>query len=338
VRESEDQAEEVILEIEKKDIFTFDIFEKSFFNEQSNITVLQYFDTHIESLIQQGRVGNADIYKGTRNELSRFRKKKDFTFDDVNYSFLNQWEAFLARTNRTNSIGIHMRTLRAAFNKAIKDGIVSEASYPFKSYRIKKEAPLKRALLKEHIEMIYEYRATLMSKEWLAQQYFLFSYFCQGMSFADMAHLKWDNIMNGRIYYKRIKTIRTSQNPKVISIKITEFIEDILAVFRKQGSQADDYIFPILKKGMQPVTIKNTIRSKRKKFNHNLRKVCREVGIDKNITSYVARHTYAMVLKRNGIPTPVISQLLSHPSEASTQHYLSSFEDEVLDKANEGLL
>jgi integrase len=144
---------------------------------------------------------------------------------------------------------------------------------------------LKRALLKEHIEMIYEYRATLMSKEWLAQQYFLFSYFCQGMSFADMAHLKWDNIMNGRIYYKRIKTIRTSQNPKVISIKIAEFIEDILAVFRKQGSQADDYIFPILKKGMQPVTIKNTIRSKRKKFKGSLKKKSTHIkrGLDPDI-------------------------------------------------------
>jgi integrase len=338
VRETENQAEEVILEIEKKDKFTFDTFEKTFFPERNNTTVFQFFDQLMESFTKQGRIGNADIYKGTLNELKRFRKKKDLSFDDVTYTFLTRWETSLSPTNSINSIGIHMRTLRSAYNKAIKEGIASQENYPFKDYQIKKEAPIKRALRKEHIQKIYEYEAKPMSADWHAQQLFIFSYLCQGMAFSDMAYLKWENIIDDRIVYKRVKTIRTSKNPKVISIKITQNIAEILNAFRKADAQYDDYIFPILRKDMQPVTMKNTIKSKRKNFNKQLRKICKKVGIEGNITSYVARHSYATVLKRNGVSFSIISESLGHQTEHMTQTYLDSFDNEVIDAANEGLL
>jgi len=98
-----------------------------------------------------------------------------------------------------------------------------------------------------------------------------------------------------------------------------------------------EYVFPFLRKDMQPNTIKNTIKSKRKKYNKQLRKICQKIGIEGNITSYVARHSYATVLKRNGIPTSVISQGLGHDKEDTTQNYLDNFDNEVIDTAGQGL-
>ena len=73
-------------------------------------------------------------------------------------------------------------------------------------------------------------------------------------------------------------------------------------------------------------------------MNSELKEIARLAQLDANLTTYVARHTYATVLKKSGIPTAVISEALGHKSEFITQTYLKSFENEVVDLANECLL
>jgi integrase len=55
-----------------------------------------------------------------------------------------------------------------------------------------------------------------------------------------------------------------------------------------------------------------------------------------NIT-YVARHSYATVLKRAGVATSIICESLGHSSEKVTQIYLDGFENSQIDKAMENL-
>ena len=56
------------------------------------------------------------------------------------------------------------------------------------------------------------------------------------------------------------------------------------------------------------------------------------------LTTYVARHTFATTLKRSGIGTSAIGELLGHESEAVTQTYLKELERSELDKVDEGIL
>ena len=60
--------------------------------------------------------------------------------------------------------------------------------------------------------------------------------------------------------------------------------------------------------------------------NGYLADIGKELGIELKISSYVARHSYATVLKRSGVSTSVISESLGHSSERVTQIYLDSFE------------
>lgn len=339
IDEFEDRAEKVMDQLGNKEIpFSFENFEKQFFRSKNSVTVFSYFDLLIDDLLKQKKIGNADVYRDTKNALVEFRKKKDLTFDDITYSFLCRLETFLGSSNAINSISIRMRTIRAAYNRAVKDGVAKKENYPFDDYKTKQEATPKRAIRKEQIQLINNYEAAVLSKKWYAKTYFIFSYLCQGMGYSDLAFLKWSDIRDGRIEYKRVKTISTSKNPQFISIKITDQIQEILDHFRNFKTDYDDYIFPILKKGMEPRTIKNTIKSKRKKFNSHLKEICAEVGIEGDITSYVARHTWATVLKRNGVPISLISQGMDHKLEKTTGIYLGNHDYENLDKANEGLL
>ena len=75
-----------------------------------------------------------------------------------------------------------------------------------------------------------------------------------------------------------------------------------------------------------------------KRVNKGLKELARLADIKVHLTTYVARHTYATVLKKSGVPIPVISEAMGHENAEVTQTYLKSFEDEVIDEANEFLL
>lgn len=153
-----------------------------------------------------------------------------------------------------------------------------------------------------------------------------------GMNFSDMAKLKWNNIQEGRIIYKRSKT------GKLFTIKILPPVQEILDQY-KDHNKNSDYIFPILMRNHQtPIQIKNRLKSGLRTLNKHLKNIGESVGIKKKLTSYVARHTWAIVMKKSGISTTIISEGLGHSNENITQVYLDSFENETLDKANELLL
>lgn len=69
---------------------------------------------------------------------------------------------------------------------------------------------------------------------------------------------------------------------------------------------------------------RNFIRS----INHYLDVLGKELGISKKLTTYVARHSYATLLKQLGVSISEISENLGHTNVATTKSYLDSFADE----------
>ena len=147
----------------------------------------------------------------------------------------------------------------------------------------------------------------------------------RGMSFIDMAYLRNRDIVNGRLTYARKKT------GQKFSIKLTPEAEKIIKKY-SYNDKPDGYVFQILdRKGYEYLDYKNALRLTNKKL-----KILGEMaGCSIPISTYVSRHSWATIAKRAGIPTAVISEGLGHDSEKTTQIYLDSFENKVLDDANE---
>lgn len=53
---------------------------------------------------------------------------------------------------------------------------------------------------------------------------------------------------------------------------------------------------------------------------------------------YISRHSWASAAKGKNIPISVISEGMGHDSEATTQIYLASLDNSVVDKANAQIL
>ena len=98
-------------------------------------------------------------------------------------------------------------------------------------------------------------------------------------------------------------------------------------------------MFPILSGfHKNPQQKANRVNKVLRIINKSLKEVGEELNLPIDLTTYVARHTYATVLKRSGVNTSIISESLGHSSEKITQIYLDSFENSQIDEAMKNLL
>jgi integrase len=226
-----------------------------------------------------------------------------------------------------------LRALRAIFNEGIAEGAISQANYPFgkRKYRIPTGRNVKKALTLAEISKIYYYQAeTLFEGEAKAKDFWLFSYFANGINIKDIALLKYSNIKGDYIVFERAKTLRTTRgNPRIISIYITDDMREIINRWGNKQSFADGYVFPIIEQNMDPVRQRLQIQQFIKVINTWLGRIGEKVGIEKKITTYSARYSFSTVLKRSGASVEYISESLGHSDVKTTESYLDSFEDET---------
>lgn len=301
-------------------------------------TVHDLFRSLIADLQKAGKLGNAAVYRYAHDSLLNFTGGRlGIPFSDIDSAWLKRYEAWLrARNCKETTLSQLFRTLRSVYNKAIELHLVKREYYPFTTFKISRfdTSTRKRAIPKETIRRII---ALDLNDAWpntrLARDLFIFSYFGAGINFTDMAYLTYGNIQNDWIHYVRKKI------GKSIRFPLTDETRTILAKYRQTDKEPDDYLFPILEK--------RTHRTERQRYdrihkmltntNRRLKEIGQLVGVE-NLTTYVARHSFATVLKREGVSTSIICESLGHSSEKVTQIYLDSFENAQIDEAMKHLL
>ncbi|MDO6605678.1 site-specific integrase [Arenibacter palladensis] len=324
------------LEIENPDysIQEFDSRYRVTFNPVSN-DVFAFFDEIIQEMTFAGRIGNAKSYKDAKTSVQIFHKMKKLNFREVNPAFLSKYDAFLrSRGGTDGGVGVKMRAIRALFNKAIARGVIKENLYPFKTYKISRlrGKGFKRALDYEEIIRIINLDLSDHPHLINTRNYFVFSFYTRGMNFADMMCLEWKDVEANVIYYTRAKTKGN------FSIAIMPPVQKILDYYREHG-YGNKYVFPLLfREDYTPTQLADRKHKMLGIYNIELKEVAKLCNITKNVSSYVARHSFANCLKQKGVATDVISESLGHQNLAVTQAYLKELDTEIVDKALEVLL
>jgi site-specific recombinase XerD len=300
-------------------------------------TVCQFYQELIEQCKSNDKCGNRLIYKGSYNSLKVFTKNQlDIPFSTIDVSWLNKYEKWLrSKGNKETTMSLMFRTLRSAYNKAIKAKCARKSDYPFDEYKINKfdTKTQKRAIAKTEVLKFTKEVDNIGKRQYvqLSKDIFIFSYLCGGINFTDIANLTKTNITNGRIHYIRQKT------GKLIKLGISE---EAMQIIKKYESESKGYLFPILNANIHktPLQKQNRIHKMLGKINKNLKLIAAQLNVDANMTTYVARHSFASVLKKSGVSIALISEALGHSDLSTTQVYLDSFDNAQIDAAMQNLL
>lgn len=322
--------------------FSFEDFQYAFEvkkKKPSKNELFQLFEEIINDLNNESRFSTASAYQDAYSSLKKFKPK--LKLREITVDFLRDYEAHMKAKGRSiSTIGIYLRHVRATYNKAIENGLIDQKHYPFgkNKYQIKSPRNIKKALSLEQIKAIMDYEIKPGSTQHFARDMWLFSYLCNGMNMKDVVNLKYFNLKGDTIEYDRAKTSRTIQNPKPIVITLLPRAIEIIEEWGNKDQSDNNYIFPVLNNDLNDEEKHTAKYFFLKTVNKYMKRIGKEVGYDKSLTTYAARHSFATILKRSGAPMELISESLGHKSLKTTEAYLDSFEDKTRRKFMENLI
>jgi integrase/recombinase XerD len=304
---------------------------KPIINEQ--VSFKEFSEMLIAQMIEVNRTGNAIVYQTAVNRFLHFCNRPNIKFSEIDFSLLQKFShSLILEGLKQNSVSNYFRSLRAIYNKAIREKIVERSLYPFQDITIKSEKTAKRAISSDELSKMITIAPSKELTQQKALNYFLLSYYLIGMSFTDLAFLKSENIIGGRVVYRRKKT------HKNYSVKLFPGAEEILLSFQDNNS---NYLLPILSNDLvkDSLKAKRTIQQWIKTTNKHLKKLATASNVEASITTYVARHTFATTAKKLGYSNELIAEALGHEyGNKITNIYLDTFDKEVVDRMHQHVI
>jgi hypothetical protein len=189
--------------------------------------------------------------------------------------------------------------------------------YPFRKFKLKNEATVKRSLTVEQLAMLFTYRPKKSAERYIDVLKLMF--YLIGINLVDLMSLK--KIVAGRVEYHRAKTNR------LYSIKVEP---EAMAIINKY--RGDHLLIGFFDTYGEYTSFSKLI-------NRNLHPLGMEMdayygeSIFEDLTTYWMRHTWATIAAELDIPKETIAKALGHGGNEVTDVYIR-FDDKKIDKAN----
>ncbi|MCK0156372.1 site-specific integrase [Cellulophaga sp. F20128] len=310
--------------IDKGDPFTSqDIKDLYLGKKEKPKMLLEVFDEHnkqMEKLIDiEFALGTYKRYHTTRNHIYKYVKetysKEDIPVRDVNLRFIRGFEYFLKEKKACN----HNSTLKYVnnFKKIIRIAVGNEwiSKDPFYNYKIKFKTVEREFLTQKELDKMIRKR---IPSERLSIVKDMFVFCCYtGLAYIDIQKLNADNIVTDIDGNFCIQAKRTKTKTQLV-IPLLPPAVAILERYQDHPKVIDgECLIPVLSN---------------QKSNEYLKEIAELCGIKKNLTTHLARHTFATtVTLSNGVPIETVGKMLGHKNLRTTQHYAKIIDRKVND-------
>jgi integrase len=289
------------------------------------------FDALISEYDRNGQSGSADSFRDAKGSFLRFAGAGAI-LDEFTVKKLEEYEKWMLspvhkmnkesdklKSNSLTTTGMYLRCLRRVFNVAIDAGIIPSIMYPFggkNGYVIRSEETVKMALNESEKDGMFTAEITdPEERRYLA--YWMFSYYCHGMNFTDMAHIRPEKIVKNILTYVREKTKRTVKTIKPHSVPMRA---EAIAILQEYG-QHKPYCFGIIDDSMDPATKRRKIKQWYRLTNKYVNRIAARLNIPFKVNTYNARHSVAKQLIEKGVHIQHISEIMTHTNLQTTQIY-----------------
>ncbi len=252
-----------------------------------------------------------NVWKKLQTAIPRHYGKEDITFHELTPEFIKAFDQYLKTEAALcrNTIVRYMKCFKRITNMALAKEWMRKD--PFYGYKMEQDETEPIFLTYKELQQIMEKTFTIPRLD-LVRDIFVFASFT-GLAFADVASLSKENLIqdNNGDWWIRKGRIKLEHRRKASSISNVPLLPVPLAILKKYEEN------PVcLKKGCCLPVLCN------QKMNSYLKEIADFCGINKNLTTHVARHTFATtVTLANNVPLQDVSAMLGHASTRMTQHY-----------------
>lgn len=334
-------AQAKAIELFKKGL-SVEEFERLYTSSGSLEEIRATFEVIIKRLGDEERDGTAAAYE---NALSSFEKFKGqfIAFGSITPEWLRAYEKWMMKERKENkkvipahsinTVGMYCRALRVVFNYAIDQKLIPSDLFPFgiRKYVIPSgQRKTKKAFKKEEKAIILAHRSKTEDVN-RALDYWAFQYFANGCNMADVAYMKFRHMDRDYWKFERKKTENTERDKQTIDVYINTRMREVIRIQGNKSLAPDDYVFPILSKGMTSKQRKFRIMDYIKEINELLATAQAEINAEQEkqrlpvltvkLTSGTTRYTVATLLDRHGIDLRTIAKALGHGQEITTELY-----------------
>ncbi len=315
-------------EKEKADYTVDDIVSE--YNRQPECpTLFNFIRSMITKKTAAKRDGTAKTYRDSLASFSSFRNGKDITFDDLNEDIINQYEAWMKNKGlKRNSSSCYLRTFKTLYLKAVELELTENRDI-FRHVFTGFATTTKRAISIDAIKAIRKLNLENNPALAFARDMFMLSLYLQGMAFVDIAYLKKSDIRNGQLQYSRKKSGQT------LTISWEKPMQEIVDAY-SHLTKDTPYLLPVIT--TQDGTERKQYEKAEHNVNRNLKKIGEMAGLHIPLTTYVARHSWASIMRDMGNDITVVGKGLGHSDIKTTQIYLSTIDNSTVMKANKRFL
>lgn len=303
---------------------------------------LAFVEEFLEGYKRRGQVGTHKAYRSVFNKFCRFleekRHRSALPFDAIDVPLVKGFRDYMHEIgNSQNTVAKGLRTVRTFLYAAMDEGKVSRDRNPFEHVDIREEKTQKDVLTIDEIQEIEALDLDPSNLVWHVRNWFLFSFYAGGLRFSDIALMRHENVRReGEKWTLHYSTSKTSR-PDVMPL-VPPAIE-ILGHYYEEEASGDELLFNVLD-GYDLGTEadrRSAIESRNAYANEKLRLIKKRADLDTHISFHVARHSIAFHMRRKGLSSAQIKEVLGHSSLQITEAYLGTLPEDHKREMMEGL-
>jgi len=281
-----------------------------------------------------------EIYEITRKEIQEFLinsyNVRDIAFNKLDMDFIEKLEVFyrVGKGNQNNTVYKKLQRLNKVVNLAIRKGWIT--INPFRDHNIKKEKKEIVFLTNDEIKRLEKLRTGITRLEVVRKLFLLSCY--TGLAFKELYYLSTESFEKGPTGLIWMKIHRQKTN-KWLRVPLLPQAEKLLKELTSNQSRRPQKLNEI----SGSIYFTSTTRPGKllpvptnQKMNGYLKELSDLAKIRKNLTTHVARKTFATtVTLLAGVSISTVSKLLGHSNSRITEEaYSEVTDDKILKELN----
>ncbi|MFC4219058.1 phage integrase SAM-like domain-containing protein [Flagellimonas marina] len=295
--------------------------------------LMEFWDGFIQECRDKGM--STDALETTKNQVSAFLMNKDMLINDINYEFLNDFSTYKLKDNcNRGGLNHYLATFRRVFRAAQKiESLHIKPGNPFSGLITKSRDGDIVTMSVEEMQRFKDFQPNNFTYERNAKSIlkrrdlWLFQFYIGGHDFIDVSLLKWSNIKNDRIRFKRHKNRHhLNGGPLVDNILVPEALE----IIKKHGtkkSKKNERVFNFLPLPNDLRTYKNKMANIRR----SLRAISEGIELSDTMKTKSTRYIFKTWGDEMLLDFRAIQQIQGHSQEGVSARYGARLPNEVVD-------